>query len=89
MKLAEAGALTWAAHKAAGLDAEPMEDERPAHDHQWAILGVQPHTMPVLWGKPAPYAIVLIRCSECGEPDTRTLPGEWTLEDLSKTEGRP
>src|ERR1019366_2277780 len=69
------GQIVYAAFLAAGWDAEPMEDEpAPAHDHQWAILGAQPHT-PI-----TPF--VLIGCTECGEPDSRMLPGEWTLHEL-------
>ena len=75
--------LVYAAFLAAGWDAEPMEDEpAPAHDHQWVILGAQPHTPSVMFGKPVPHTIVLIRCTECGEPDTRMLAGEWTLHEL-------
>jgi hypothetical protein len=81
------GQIVYAAFLAAGWDAEPMEDEpAPAHDHQWAILGAQPHTpitpFVLIGGKPVPHTIVLIRCTECGEPDSRMLPGEWTLHEL-------
>jgi len=83
---ADISAIVYAAYLAAGWDAEPMEDEpAPAHDHQWAILGAQPHTPSVMFGKPVPHTIVLIRCTECGEPDSRMLPGEWALEDLQAT----
>jgi len=36
----------------------------------------------VMFGKPVPHTIALIRCTECGEPDTRMLAGEWTLHEL-------
>ena len=82
---ADIGAIVYAAYLAAGWDAEPMEDEAaPAHDHQWAVLGAQPHTPSVIFGKPVPHTIVLLRCTECGELDARMLPGEWTLEVLQQ-----
>ena len=72
---------------------EPAEDggseDTPEHLHSWTVLGVQPHSPCAVFGPPQPYTIILVRCSECGEPDTRTRPGEWTLEDLNKTEGQP
>jgi hypothetical protein len=75
--------IVYAAYLAAGWDAEPMEDgDVPVHDHHWTVLGAQPHTPPVLFGKPIPHTIVLIRCTACGEPNSRILPGEWTMEDL-------
>lgn len=59
--------------------------DAPEHLHSWAVLGVQRSTVPpVIFGMPGKYTIALIRCSQCGEPDTRTLPGEWTMEDLNK-----
>ena len=62
------------------LDAQ---DAQPAHLHTWTILRAQPAPPPVMMlGKPRPYTTVLILCSGCGEPDTRTLPGEWALADL-------
>ena len=80
------GQIIYAALVAAWPATEPMEDvPAPAHDHQWAILGAQPHTPAVMLGKPVPHTIVLIRCTECGEPDTRMLPGEWTLAQLQQT----
>jgi hypothetical protein len=84
--MADVGAIVYAAYVAGGWDAEPMEDDEEvaAHLHSWTILGTQPHTPPVLFGKPVPHTIVLVRCSECGEPDTRMLPGEWTAEDLQR-----
>jgi len=86
LEIGDVSVIVYAAAIAAGWDAEPMEDEAaPAHDHRWAILGVQPHTPTVLFGKPVPHTIVLIRCTECGEPDARMLPGEWTLGDLQAT----
>jgi hypothetical protein len=65
--------------------AECVEDDEPvpAHDHHWSILGVQPHTPVAMFlAKPVPHTIALMRCTECGEPDTRMLPGEWTLHEL-------
>jgi hypothetical protein len=60
--------------RAAGWDAGPMEDgDTPVHDHHWAILAVQPYTAPVLFGKPIPHTITLIRCTACGEADSRIL----------------
>lgn len=82
--MAEIAQVVYAAYLAAGWDAEPMEDEPPAHDHHWAILAAQPHTPFVVLGKPVPHTIVLIRCAECGEPDSRMLPGEWALETLQE-----
>jgi hypothetical protein len=77
--------IVYAAYLAAGWDPEPMEDEpAPAHDHQWTILAAQPHTPAVMFGKPVPHTIVLVRCTACSEPDSRMLPGEWTLEDLQR-----
>lgn len=80
---ADISAIVYAAYLAAGWDAEAMEDEpAPVHLHCWEILGVQPHMPAVMFGKPIPHTIVLMRCSECGEPDTRMLPGEWAKADL-------
>jgi hypothetical protein len=83
--LAEVGAVVYAAYLAAGWDGEtePGEDEPElAHLHSRVVLAVQPYTPWVVIGKPVPYTIVLMRCSACGEPETRTLLGTWTVEDL-------
>lgn len=86
-KITDYAPIVYAAHLAAGWDSEAMEgDAEPAHLHAWTTLGVQPYIPWVVIGKPIPHIRVLLRCSECGEPDTRTLPGEWTLEDLQATE---
>lgn len=53
-----------------------------AHLHTWKVLGAQPHTPFAMIGKPTPHTIALIRCSGCGDLETRTLPGTWTLPDL-------
>ena len=84
--MADIGAIVYAAYLAAGQYAGPMEDDEPApaHEHHWAILGAQPHTPTAMFGKPVPHTIVLMRCTECGEPDSRMLPGEWTLETLQE-----
>jgi hypothetical protein len=91
--LVEVGAIVYAAYLAAGQDAEPMEDgeaapaedePKPAHLHSWAVLSVQPHTPWMPFGKPIPHTIALVRCSACGEPDARRLPGEWTAKDLER-----
>jgi hypothetical protein len=64
-------------------EAPPAEDDQEqAHLHSWVVLGAQPYTPYVMLGKPTPHTIVLIRCSACGEPDTRTLPGTWIVPDL-------
>lgn len=82
-------AIVYAAYLAAGWDAEPMEEEAAlAHDHQWAILGAQPHTPTVMFGKPVPHTIVLIQCERCGEPDSRMIAGEWTLREVQGFGGR-
>lgn len=91
---ADIGAIVYAAYLAIGWDGEPaesMEDGKavPAHLHIWTILGAQPHIPFVVIGKPAPHTIMLIRCSECGEPDARMLTGEWTLEDLQRQQRLP
>jgi hypothetical protein len=78
--MADVRAIVYAAYLAAGWDAEPMEDDEPAHLHSWGILGAQPHTPFVVIGKPVPHTIVLIRCTECGEPDALMLVGEWTVD---------
>ena len=85
-RLDQAGisAVVYAAFLAAGWDAEPVEAEpAPAHDHQWVILGVQPHIRN-LDGTAVSYTVALIRCTECGEPDTRMLAGEWSLHELQE-----
>jgi hypothetical protein len=85
MDLADVSAIVYAAYLAAGWDDEPAEDDEPApaHDHHWVILGAQPHTPPaIFYSKPVPHTIVLIRCTECGEPDSRMVAGEWTLHEL-------
>lgn len=83
---ADISAIVYAACLAAGWDAETMGGEPgPAHLHHWLILGVQPHIPFVVIGKPVPHTIVLMRCSECGEPDTWMLAGEWTPEVLQAT----
>ena len=83
---ADIGAIVYAACLAAGWDAEPMEDAGPAPAclHSWAILAAQPHIPAVMFSKPVPHTIALIRCTACSEPDSRMLVGEWTLEDLQR-----
>ena len=71
------------------IEAEPDEPEgEPAHLHHWVILGAQPHIPSVMFGKPVPHTIALVRCTECGMPDALLLAGEWTLDDLRSTGAR-
>lgn len=58
-----------------------------AHVHRWAILGVwnSPVNRPVhprLLGN-MQTTIALVRCQECGVPETTELEGIWTLEQLT------
>lgn len=82
------GQIVYAAHLAGGWTGEPGEPEdepSPVHLHHWTILSAQPHTPFAVIGKPVPHTIALVRCTECGEPDSLMLAGEWTLEDLRAT----
>jgi len=82
------GQVLYAAHLAMEQAGAELEDEPvPAHLHHWAVLGAQPYTPFVMVGKPVPHTIALVRCLECGEPDSLILAGEWTLGDLARKEG--
>jgi hypothetical protein len=77
--------LTGLAHVIAEAFREIGEN---THIHKYDILDV--------WVRPAgpnlhplvpvqiPTTIALLRCRECELPDTTTLPGEWTLEQIRK-----
>jgi hypothetical protein len=78
------GQVVYAAHQAAEQAcAEPEDEPLPAHLHHWAVLRAQSYTPFAMIGKPVPHTVVLTRCTQCGEPDSLMLAGEWTAEDFA------
>lgn len=63
-----------------------VQEQWQPHVHRWDILGIW--TPP---GRPVhprdtstAYTVVLIKCRECDLPDTTSLDGTWTEEQIRK-----
>jgi len=71
--------------------AEAIRDLMENHIHRYDILDVYKPPAPArihpLMPAPVPVTIVLLRCQECVMPDTISLQGEWTLEQVTKEIG--
>lgn len=56
-----------------------------AHIHMWNIIGVRPPSGPI---HPrlanTQTTVVLLKCTECGLPETVELIGSWTEEQVRK-----
>ena len=79
------GQIVYAAFLAAGWDGGTAPAEAVGHVHDWKVHGKQGDISVNPTGGPSfdlQTTVALMRCTECGEPDTRMLPGEWTLHEL-------
>lgn len=71
------------APQAAGNPGQPEQAGGCAH--HWVLRKAQPAPAPYsTFGNHDPYTLVLGQCTQCGEPETWLLPGEWTLEDITR-----
>jgi len=62
-----------------------LAEGMPLHEHEWDILDVQDAPKPAVllpMQKDIASTYALVRCKHCGIPDTLTLAGTWTLDQL-------
>lgn len=66
------------------VDTEGDEAEGLAigHEHHWRILAIELTQLPVMFTSSRPATLVLLRCRDCGWPQTTMLAGYWTREQL-------
>ncbi len=65
--------------------AEDVQRPGSGHVHDWRPLKSEEVQDPT--AGPSAYGwqtVVLLRCSVCGDVDSRTLAGRWSLEDLER-----
>ena len=55
------------------------------HTHRWDILGVKPESQPAIHPRMnfRPFTVVLVRCLDCGWPETTELDGLWTEAQIT------
>lgn len=55
------------------------------HVHRWDILGVKPEASAAIHPRMnfRPFTVVLVRCRECGWPETTELDGLWTEAQIT------